>query len=177
MPSPTVDPNRVFTDKQNLSLANQTATVSQGSSLFSIAQSNSISVTALAKLNSIDNPDTVKAGQTVVLPDDLTTDTYTVLFVTNPQRLDKEKKTVSTGGTSLYTDPITAAQTDVKGIYKLAADTPYSKSQESDTAVTLTTSDADKLVTVTMAKDASGLWLVKKLAIKITKTSSATPTP
>lgn len=176
IPSPSVDPARVFTDKQGLSVANTVDTLTQGSSLFSIAQKHDMSVEALSKLNSIDNANSVFAGQTLVIPDDLTTDTYTVLFVTNTKRMEKETKAVAAGGSSLYSDPVTAAQTDVKGIYKLSADTPYSKSSETATRAIVTTSDTDKAVTVTLDKDTtSNLWLVRKVTIKITKTTTPTP--
>lgn len=170
--SPSIDPARVFTDKQGLSLPNTLATLAQGSSLFDLAQKHDMSIEAISKLNSIDNPNSVFAGQSLIIPDDLTTDTYTVLFVLNPKRLEKEKKSIANGGSSLYSDAVTAAQTDLKGIYKLAADTPYSKSQETDAKVVLTTSDADKVITVTLEKDASTLWVVKKVTIKITKATT-----
>ncbi len=169
VPTPSTDPARTFTDKQGLSVPNTVAVLAQGSSLFTLSQQYDMSAEAIAKLNSIDNSNSVFAGQSLIIPDDLTTDTYTVLFVNNPKRLEKEKKAIAAGSSSLYSDSITAAQTDVKGIYKLSADTPYSKAQETETKATLTTSDADKVVTVTLEKDTNGFWLVRKVTIKITK--------
>jgi hypothetical protein len=71
------------------------------------------------------------------------------------------------GLTSLYSDPITAAQADARGLYGLGADTPYSKGNESATSVTLSTTDSEKVVSILMEKLPSNLWVVKRVSIKM----------
>ncbi len=174
-PSPSLTPKTVarnFSASQSLSQPNEVQTIGEGGSLFAVASDYRIKVSELAKLNGIANPDIVTVGQTVIVPDDVNSDQYLLLYVLNVSRLEKEKQKVADGGSSLYSDPITAAQTDTKGLYGLTADIPYSKSNETDLSVTLGSSDNDKIVTINMEKHESGFWLVKKVTIKLT-----TPSP
>lgn len=184
-PSPSTSPTisaspeatRTLTAKQPLTVPNEVATIELGSSLFAVASSNGLRISDLTTINNISNPDSVQAGQTIIVPDDVSGDTYTILFVLNKARLEKEEQKVKAGGTSLYSDPVGAAQIDTKGIYGLAADSPFSKSNETEKSVTLSTSNDTRLATVTMEKTESGLWLVKKLVLKISKTPSPSPSP
>ncbi len=175
--SATPAPTRTLTAKQPLSVPNEVATIELGSSLFAVASSNGLRVSDLTTINGITNADTVQAGQTLIIPDDVSGDTYTILFVLNKTRLTKEEQKVKDGGTSLYGDAIGAAQIDTKGIYGLSADTPFSKSNETEKSVTLSTSDDTRIATVTMEKTDTGLWYVKKLVIKISKAPSPSPSP
>lgn len=167
--TPTATSSRTFSTKDGVSVPNEIETIKSGGSLFTIAQERELSVNALAKLNGITDPNTVYAGQTVIVPDDITDNSYTILFVTNANRIDREKKKIESGGSTIYTDPVSAAQADTRGIYGLDANVPYSKSNETDTSVTLASSDTDKIVTLTMEKHASGLWTIKKMVIELTK--------
>lgn len=176
-PSPptTVTPapsSRTFNASQSLSVPNETVTLEAGQSLFSIAQENGVKVADLAKLNNISDVNTVYEGQTILIPDDASTQSFTILFVTNTARLAKEKKKLETGSTSIYNEAIAAARADTKGIYGIADDAPFSKSNESETKVTLSSSDSEKLITIDMEKDSSGLWLTKKLVIKLATSST-----
>jgi LysM repeat protein len=166
-------PNRTFSPNQALSLPNEIVTITEGGSLFQVASEHSISTSELANLNGITNPDTVYVGQKLIIPDNADASSYTILFALNKSRMTKEEQKLQNGATSIYSDPISAAQADAKGIYGLASDTPYSKANEQDKAVTLSTGDDKKVVTITMEKSDTGLWYIKKLVIK--KTPQATP--
>ncbi len=171
-PSPSTSPSattQVFSANQALTLPNQIDTIAEGGSLFETASNHSINVATLAKLNTITNPDSVLAGQTIIIPDDVTDNISTILFVVNTKRLDKEEQKTKSGLSSLYSDAISAARVDTKGIVGLGADTPYSKSTEDEKSMTLSTSDDEKIITVTLEKTATNLWEVKKMVIKLTK--------
>ncbi len=170
--SPSINPSaspttsRIFKDIQPLSLPGEVETIATGGSLFAIAQAHSIATSELAKLNGITDVDKVYAGQVIIIPDSADNFTYTFLFVTNPNRLTKEKQKLAAGGSSLYSDSITAAQTDTKGIYGLTSDTAFTKLNEKDTAVTLTATLDTGTVTLSMEKNEANLWLTKKMIIK-----------
>lgn len=170
--SATPAPTRSFSPSQALSMPSEVETLELGSSVFAIATKHSISMESLAKLNGISDINSVQAGKTLIIPDDVNGDSYTILFVLNKNRQSREEQKVKDGGSSLYTDPITAAQTDTKGIYGLGADTPFSKSNETDTAMTLSTSDENRIITISIEKLPTGLWASKKMVIKITKKDS-----
>lgn len=166
--SPVVTSSRVFKASQSLSLPSEIATIESGGSLSGIAEDHGLRMSQVATVNSITDPNTVYAGQTIIIPDDVTDNVYTILFVTNTLRFEKEKQKLQAGSSSLYSDAISAARIDTKGIFGLTADTPYSQSDATETAVTLSTSDDKRIVTVSMQKDTSGLWLTKKLVVKVT---------
>lgn len=172
-PSPSASPTsaRKFSSSQGLSVPNEVETITSGSSLSTIANDHDLTSTELAKLNGISDPNTVYAGQTLTIPDDVDSGTYTILYILNTTRLAKEKGKIDAGATSLYSDPITAAQTDTKGIFGLKTDAPFSKSNETEKSVTLSTTVEDLIFTATVEKHESGLWIVKKLVVKETKAS------
>lgn len=172
-PTPTASPETLreaLGENQPLSLPNDRQKIPEGGSLSTLAESKGMTVSRLAKLNGIADANKVFAGQSVVLPDDVSGDTLIVLFVTNTSRDAKEASRITSGLTSLYSDPITAAQTDAKGLYGLAADTPYSKGSETATSVTLSTTDAEKVVSIQMEKLPTNLWIVKRVSIKVVGT-------
>ncbi len=173
-PSATPTPNRSLSASQPLTVPSEVTTLPEGGSLFQVATDHSITVADITKINGISNADNVVAGQTLILPDDVNDTTYTFLFIVNKNRQTKEEQKLKDGGTSLYSDPISAAQTDTKGIFGLKADTPYSKTSqpkagEPETTVTLSTSDDEKIITLNLEKTDTGLWLLKKMAVKFTK--------
>ncbi|HEY1074104.1 MAG TPA: LysM domain-containing protein [Patescibacteria group bacterium] len=173
-PVPSASPanSRKFTTSQGLSLPNEVETIGTGGSLSTIAGEHNMTATELAQLNGIADANTIYAGQTIIIPDDIDTGTYTILYILNTTRLTKEKSKIESGASSLYSESVTAAQTDLKGIFSLKADSPFSKSNETEKNVTLSTTSEDKIFTATMEKHESGLWIVKKLVVKETK---ATP--
>jgi LysM repeat protein len=173
--SPTVSPStspspattRAFTATQPLSQPNETATIESGGSLYSIAAEQNITVKLLSSINGISNPDSVFAGQKIIIPDDVGSGSATILYVLNPKRLEREQAKIASGSTSLYSSAITAAQSDAKGIAGIANDTPFSQTLSGETAATLTTTNDIGTITLGMEKDASGLWLLKKLTLKL----------
>lgn len=169
-PSPSATPETLqeaLGENQPLSLPNDRQKIAEGGSLSTLAQSKNMTVARLAKLNGIADPNKVFIGQSVILPDDVSGDTMIILFVTNTNRSAKESARIAAGLTSLYSDPVTAAQADAKGLYGLAADTPYSKGNEAATSVTLSTTDAEKVVSIQMEKLPTNLWVVKRVTIKV----------
>ena len=133
---------------------------------------DAINCCGIWELNNISDPDKVFAGTKLIIPDDSSSDTYTILYILNQKRLSKEKDKITAGGTSLYADPVTAAQSDIKNVYNLGADTPWSKTNEVGATITVSTSDKDRIVTATLEKVEDGFWLVKKLIIKVTQTNT-----
>lgn len=165
--SPSPATTRTFTATQALSQPNETTTIESGGSLYSIAAEHNITVKLLSSLNGISNPDSVFAGQKIIIPDDVSAGGATLLFVTNTKRLEKEQAKVTAGSTSLYSSAITAAQADTKGIAGITSDTPFSQSTSSETASSLTTTNDIGTITLSMEKDSSGLWIIKKLTLKL----------
>jgi hypothetical protein len=167
-PTPTASASatQTFTENQALSQPNDQQKIPEGGSLLSLISGRTITVSELAKLNGIGDPNKVLAGQKIIIPDDVSSDTYTILFIINQNRLKKEQQKITSGSTSIYSDAVTAAQADAKGIYSLASDTPYSQSNATETDVTLSTTDDARIVTISMEKQSSGLWSIKKLTIK-----------
>ncbi len=172
-PSPTAASDRKFSASQALAQPNEVELISEGGSLFNIAQEHSIKVSELAKFNAITDVNKVFVGQKIIVPDDTTDTSYTLLFVLNTARLTKEKQKITSGGTSLYTDPVGAAQTDLKDIYGLRADTPWSKTVDPNDAktVSLSTSDSASIITATVTQNEDSLWIIKKLVIKTNQAS------
>jgi LysM repeat protein len=165
-PSATASTTQTFSENQALSQPNDQQKIPEGGSLLSLLSGRTITVSELAKLNGIGDPNKVQAGQKIIIPDDVSSDTYTILFIINQNRLKKEQQKITSGATSIYSDAVTAAQADAKGIYGLVSDTPYSQSNVTETGVTLSTTDDARIVTIMMEKQASGLWTIKKLTIK-----------
>lgn len=165
--SPTSTTTRTFTEAQALSLPNLVESIKEGGSLIAIAEQYTLNLNHLAWINNITDPNVVYAGQNIIVPDDATKPVYTILFVLNEKRLAREKAKVEGGTQSLYQDPVTAFLSDSKGIYGITGETPLSKSNETATAVTLATTDDSRSLTAQMEKDASGLWLTKRLTIKV----------
>lgn len=169
--SPSSTTTRTFTATQALSQPNETATIESGGSLYSIAAEHNITVKLVSSINGISNPDSVFAGQKIIIPDDVGSGSATILFVTNGKRLEKEQAKIAAGSTSLYSAPITAAQSDAKGIAGITSDTPFSQSASGESATTLSTTNDIGTVTLSMEKDSSGLWLIKKLTLKLASSS------
>ncbi len=171
--SPTPAPNRTFSASQALAQPNEVEAITEGGSLFSVAQAHGIKVSELAKFNNITDVNKVYVGQKIIIPDDATESGYTLLFVVNTARLTKEKQKITSGGTSLYTDAVSSAQADLKGIYGLGADTPWSKTPDpaDEKVVTLNTSGNGSTITATVTQNEDGIWIVKKVSIKIGETS------
>jgi LysM repeat protein len=169
-PTPSISPSAVvgrdFNDRQNLAQPNLVETLPPGGSLALLAQNHNVSVRDLTQLNGLADANKVLSGQKVIIPDSVSGNTYLLLYLLNLQRLKKEEQQLAQG-TSIYADPITAAQADVKGIFSLQADTPYSKSNETEKTVTLSTTDEQKIVSIQLEKQTAGLWLVKKVTIKL----------
>ena len=134
-PSATPSMTRTFSASQPLAVPNEVETLGAGMALSTIATNHGLTVTQLAALNGITDPNKVFEGQTLIIPDDATADNFTILFTLNKQRLAKEQQKIQAGTSSLYADPITAAQTDLRGIYGLAADTPYSTARSEERRV------------------------------------------
>lgn len=177
-PSPTASstPNASLTATDNLSVANQLETLAPGGSLSGLSGKYNISISRLAQLNGISNPDSVYAGETIIVPDSVDTTNTTILFVLNKLRQTSEASKIAGGLVSIYSDPVSAAQHDINGINGLKTDTPYSKTNPTDTAVTLTNSTGNYLTTVSMSKTADNLWYATKLTI-LNNAPAATPTP
>lgn len=178
-PSPTSTAStisqRTISASDNLSVINQLVAVPTGGSLFQIASDHNIDLTTLAALNNISDPNTVYAGQQIIIPDTFDSNSMTILFALNKSREAAEAAKLKSGLVSIYTDPTSAAQNDLKGIYDLNTSTPYSKIAESAASVTLTNSSGTRLTTVMMSKTADGLWYASKAVINTN--SSPTPTP
>lgn len=184
-PTPTISPlattspvnqNRMqFSEIQNLSIANRTETLELGGNLVSIATKYGVTISQLAKVNHLVNPDKLFAGQTIIVPDGVTETDYTVLYTLNENRLTSEKKRVASGSKSIYQDPITATLADTKSLFGIAADSPFStNASESGTSVTLTTSNDSWFISVGLEKLTDGFWIIKRVIAKNkTKTETA----
>lgn len=163
---------RTPSERDGLSVPNTIETIEAGSSLFSIAQSHDIALNELTSVNNLSDPNKVIVGQTIIIPDNVSEDASVILFILNPNRLKKEEAKIAAGGTSLYVDPVSAVQSDAKGLYNVKADTPFSQSAQTNTTTTLSTTDANRIITCTMEKTSTGLWFVKKLISKPVKPTS-----
>lgn len=164
-PSPGL-PAKTYLDTQPLAIANQTTSLTPGSGLLTIAATYKVSLTTLLRVNGITNPDLVAANQTLVIPDQVDGTNYTILYVTNTAREQKESQKIQAGNRSVYSDPLVAAQTDAKGIAGIGLDTPFSQSPSGDQEVVLTTTNSDRLITIKLKKLESGIWAINQLSIK-----------
>lgn len=177
-PSPTTSstPNASLTSTDNLSVANQLEILAPGGSLSTLSSKYNISISRLAQLNGIANPDSVYAGETIIVPDSVDATNTTILFVLNKLRQTSEASKIAGGLVSIYSDSVSAAQHDINGINGLKTDTPYSKTNPTDTAVTLTNSTGNYLTTVSMSKTTDNLWYATKLTIQ-NNAPASTPAP
>lgn len=172
--TPSASP-RNFLATQGLAVANLIEVIPAGGSLISVATLHNVTVDGLAKVNNLSNPNQVFAGQAIIVPDDVTATDYTILFTLNEARLAKEKAKKAAGTGSIYEDPVTATLADIRSLFGLGADTPFSSNQtENGAQTTLTTSNDTWFVSVGLEKQSDEFWVVKRI---IAKAKIKTPAP
>lgn len=155
------------TANATLSLPGQIATVPSGGSLVTVAAQNDVTIDQLAKVNNLTDANKVFAGQSIIIPDDVSANAYTLLFTLNDARLAKEKAKLASGGTSIYSDVVIGAIADTKGLFDIVADTPFSTTMSADQkSATLSTSSSNWAITIGSEKQADNLWIVKRLVAK-----------
>lgn len=164
-PSPRVAAASL-TDADPLTVANQRAKLEQGTGLLTLSSQYKVSLTTLMRVNGISDANLVQANQTIVIPDSTDETTYTVLFATNTARLQREAAKLTSGSRTIYSDPITAAQNDAKGIAGIANDTPFSQTTTNDNVISLTTTNSERIITVRLQKLESSLWAIDQITIK-----------
>lgn len=177
--TPTSSPSTVqYSETQNLSIPNRTETLGAGGNLVSIASKYGVTIAQLTKVNNLPNPDKLLAGQTIVVPDAVTSSDYTVLYTLNENRLASERKRVSNGSKSIYNDPITATLADTKSLFGIAADAPFStNTSDSANSITLTTTNDTWFISVGLEKSADGFWAIKRLIAKNRSKTETSATP
>ncbi len=173
-PLPSSTPS-LLSEFQGLSVPNRSETLKAGGSLASIATTYDVTVDQLKKVNNLQNPDQVYAGQSITIPDAVTQTDYTILFTTNEARKLKELTKIGKGVKSIYQDPVTATITDCKNLFGIGADTPFSTTLgESGTSATLSTSTDSWYISIGLEKSSDSLWTIKRI---IAKNTTKTPTP
>ena len=173
-PSPIVSPSatpsaspKQYSPTQGLAVANMIEVIEPGGSLVNVATKYSLTIDNLVKVNSIADQDKVFAGQTLVIPDSVTTTDYTVLYTLNESKLTVEKSKLTQGVKSIYSDPVTATYADAKNVFGINSDTPFSTTlNENGSAATLQSSTPSWIISVSLEKQADGLWVMKRLIAK-----------
>lgn len=175
---PTLIPSTKTTElseSQNLAVANTRVILKSGDSLAKIAGQHSISSVDLLRVNSLANADKVFAGQTLIVPDSVKNNEYTILYTYNQNRSSKELKKHQSGTKSVYNDPVTATIADSGGLFGIGVDTPFSTQQSSATKqATLSTRSDTWFISVGLEQDSNNFWTITRILAKF---SPPTPTP
>ena len=161
-PSATTKPS---SSSDRPSSPSQTHVIAQGETLFSIATKYDLNWTELAKANGISDADKIKAGQTLIIPED-----NQISYQVDAAKVASIAKQVTAGKSQFRLDPVETAKADAYPAYGLQTASTYalqSKDANAGKAIVLATvADAKYTITLTQpdVKGDKGIWAITLIA-------------
>ena len=147
------------------SIPEQTHVIAQGETLFSIATKYDLNWTELAKANGISDADKIRAGQTLIIPED-----DQISYQVDAAKVASIAKQVAAGKSQFRLDPVETAKADAYPAYGLQTASTYalqSKDANTGKAIVLATvADAKYIITLTQpdVKGDKGIWAITLIA-------------
>jgi LysM repeat protein len=167
--SPTASPTVSATTKPSSSSdrpssPSKTHTIAQGETLFTIATKYNLTWTVLAAANGISDADKIKAGQTLIIPEE-----GKINYTVDAAKVSSIAKSVAAGKSQFRLDPVETAKSDAYPAYSLQTSSTYAlqaKDINVGTATVLATAgDLKYTITLTQpdVKGDKGIWAITSI--------------
>lgn len=148
----------------------ETYVLQSGETLSTLAAKLNINWTRVIEVNNIENPDSVKIGQQLIIPsyNDKNKKLYVSFLVDLPKATQIQEE-ASKNTSSLYLDPIKTAKNDSSGIYGIAENDNFSLSttDEYEGTAVITVAHQDKQYQINLSqpvkKGKGGIWAISQI--------------